>query len=34
MAQKQNTPDELDKVNEALSSSEQFIEKNQKAFSS
>ncbi len=30
MAQKQNTPDELDKVNEALSSSEQFIEKNQK----
>ncbi len=33
MAQKQNTPDELDKVNEVLSSSEQFIEKNQKRIS-
>ncbi|MBQ8423710.1 MAG: hypothetical protein IJY36_05580 [Coprobacter sp.] len=33
MAQKQNTPDELDKVNEVLSTSEQFIEKNQKRIS-
>lgn len=33
MAQKQNTPDEIDKVNEVLSSSEQFIEKNQKGIS-
>ena len=33
MAQKQNTPDEVDKMNEVLSSSEQFIEKNQKGIS-
>lgn len=32
MTQKQNTPDEVDKMNEVLSSSEQFIEKNQKVF--
>lgn len=33
MANKQNTQDELDKVNEVLSSSEQFIENNQKRIS-
>lgn len=33
MTQKQNTPDEVDKMNEVLSSSEQFIEKNQKGIS-